>query len=551
MPDRENAERVEPDCLDTLGLHDQPFMATSTSYQDQDREARLDIALGILRDGGIAVLSGPIGIGKTTFLYRLKGQATDLAATIIQGDAQLRLPDIVEAMGAEGGEATPSAVWKMLRDADKQPVLAIDNGEDLAGSVFKRLVRLQGALAENGLALPLIIACDQAQADSLMALLEANRNSLVQIERIALSGFGMLDTSAYLRLRLAEAGGDYTLLDDKQLARIHRRSGGNPQRIHTEAARELERSAGRSRRSLPKITPPSWLRGVPGRAIAGGTGAVVIAAAGLVWWLAGDEVDATRIEANQRDVVSATAPENASTGEGASSPPTAPPANESSEPGELAGEPTMADGATPTEDATTARSSDSSSPSAPSVPPSEGQGTSDDATRPSSPDDNQGQAAAAGTPPEDDEPLPTKPTRDEATGASEDADEQLTDATDQSEPTQRDGATPSDNAASAAGVELDTDWYTQQPGDSYTVQLLGAREPSTVKRFLGQISSPDDTRILRTSHNGDPWYVVVTGAYAEREAASESIQSMPSGWREHAPFPRPFNSLAPPDDAGQ
>jgi DamX protein len=553
MPDPDARERIDPYDLDTLGLHQQPFTQTTTFYQDQDREARLEIARGILRDGGTAVLAGDAGIGKSTFLRQLQRHATDLAMTIIKGHPQLRLPDIIEAMGAEGTEATPTAVWAMLRDAPTQPVVAIDNGEDLPGSVFKRLIRLQGALAENGLALPLIIACDRAQASSLTALLEGNRSSLVEIERVALSGLGALDTNAYLRLRLAEAGGDYSLLDDKQLARIHRRSGGNPGRIHVEAARELARTAARLRGKTNHRGFLNWASTPRAGAIATVAGTAVVAAAVTGWWLTSDGPQPTRVDAGD-EVASASSPASRDASPSAPADNADQPASSSAAQGESPTQPGQADNAA----STTVTDSPANTATNGTTPPSGNSQDNAGTASPSGADDPttaNGEAATseattAGDD-EDAEPPPSDASNQETSERSEEA-------------ASADGnsATPADAAAtedaddspgstapdgSAEGLALDRDWFGNQPGDHFTIQILGAREPSTVRRFMRQLEDPAETRVLPTRHNGDPWYVVVTGSYAERQAASAAIEGLDASWRAHDPFPRPFRSLRTPE----
>jgi len=540
MPDSQERAYLDPATLERLGLVDQPFGTPNTIYQDQERATRLTIALDLLADGATVVLSGPAGVGKTTFLHQLCRRTDELAVTFMDAHDQLRLSDIVEAMGAHGGDATPSAIWDMLRDAKQQSVLVLDHGERLPASVLRRLARLQGAMADNGLALPMLIAVDKAEASSVTATLDSNRNPLTYLETIKLSGFGPIDASAYLRLRIAEAGGDHTLLSHRQIKRIQARSNGLPGAMDTQAARTLQaRIGGRA----------GFLNALHGHLAAlkdwrhvGVLTSLALLATGSIWWLMTPDVGSQpeAIE-SPTEVASADAPPKSEAAGGSSASndsATSLAVSEANDAGQTGDRPDdqratgATSGANPTpEGEDTVRLADRPQPSA------EAAASEADGSDAPSPEANNAEPS-------------DPPKTDAAAEPQASPDDQVTASAKDSNTGSEEPASAAEPSVSDTAVPLDSAWYADQPSDHYTIQLLGGREPATVKRFLGQIPSPEDTRILLTTHDGGRWYVVVTGSYAQRSEANKAIEALPSEWRDYDPFPRAFESLAPRDNEG-
>lgn len=81
-------------------------------------------------------------------------------------------------------------------------------------------------------------------------------------------------------------------------------------------------------------------------------------------------------------------------------------------------------------------------------------------------------------------------------------------------------------------------WLRSLPKDHYVLQLLGAQEEATVKRFLSQYPSLRKVAYYKTWRQGKPWYVVVQGDYPSHDAAKAAIAQLPAGVQKQTPWVR-------------
>lgn len=93
-------------------------------------------------------------------------------------------------------------------------------------------------------------------------------------------------------------------------------------------------------------------------------------------------------------------------------------------------------------------------------------------------------------------------------------------------------------AAKPAVPEARASWLLGLPKDHFVLQLLGAQEEATVKRFLSQHPSLRKVTYYKTWRQGKPWYVVVQGAYPSRDAAKAAIGQLPASLRQQNPWIR-------------
>ncbi|MFQ5659384.1 MAG: AAA family ATPase [Gammaproteobacteria bacterium] len=88
------------------------------------------------------------------------------------------------------------------------------------------------------------------------------------------------------------------------------------------------------------------------------------------------------------------------------------------------------------------------------------------------------------------------------------------------------------------------DWLRQQPAESYVLQLMGAYDQDTIKKFLGeQPTLNDKLAAFSTSNAGKPWYVLVYGIYPNRDVAAAAIDQLPAAIRSEHPWPRPIAGI--------
>ncbi|MFN3587709.1 MAG: SPOR domain-containing protein [Moraxellaceae bacterium] len=87
----------------------------------------------------------------------------------------------------------------------------------------------------------------------------------------------------------------------------------------------------------------------------------------------------------------------------------------------------------------------------------------------------------------------------------------------------------------------DEAWLRSRHPESYTLQLLAAREESTVVRFLASREDRGELLYFSYPDNGERWFVVVVGEYPSRELAQGVAETMPAV-ADSRPFPRRFGA---------
>ena len=89
------------------------------------------------------------------------------------------------------------------------------------------------------------------------------------------------------------------------------------------------------------------------------------------------------------------------------------------------------------------------------------------------------------------------------------------------------------------------DWLKQQDGSSYTLQLLGAREPATIQRYI-KLSGLEksDLALVKTGKDGRDWYLLLYGVYPDKAQARRALQGLPAYARKQKPWPRRLADLA-------
>lgn len=81
------------------------------------------------------------------------------------------------------------------------------------------------------------------------------------------------------------------------------------------------------------------------------------------------------------------------------------------------------------------------------------------------------------------------------------------------------------------------------PARHYTIQLLGSHSEASVQRFIAASQISGKTGYFETRHLDKPWFVAVTGSYAERDAATAAIARLPAEVRKLQPWVRPVADI--------
>lgn len=86
-------------------------------------------------------------------------------------------------------------------------------------------------------------------------------------------------------------------------------------------------------------------------------------------------------------------------------------------------------------------------------------------------------------------------------------------------------------------------WVKRQKPQSFVVQLFGSRDRAATTRFIRDHGIGEKATVVEVKLNGAPWYVVVTGLYTTRSAATMAIRAMPSPLAKQQPWPRAVSTL--------
>lgn len=108
---------------------------------------------------------------------------------------------------------------------------------------------------------------------------------------------------------------------------------------------------------------------------------------------------------------------------------------------------------------------------------------------------------------------------------------------------------PSANESSSTTQWLDKnhikgeDWLRYQNPNAYTIQVLGAHDQETLKKFLAQHPLAD-VAMFKTRYHDKNWYVLVHGIYSNRSAALVALEKLPVSLRQSTqPWTRTLASI--------
>ncbi|TDY03964.1 SPOR domain-containing protein [Thiohalophilus thiocyanatoxydans] len=88
-----------------------------------------------------------------------------------------------------------------------------------------------------------------------------------------------------------------------------------------------------------------------------------------------------------------------------------------------------------------------------------------------------------------------------------------------------------------------TAWLWDQDPDAYTLQLIAGGNEQAIQHFIEQHDLRGEAVFYQTQREGEPWFVVVLGRHADRDAALAARQGLPKALREQSPWPRAFGDI--------
>lgn len=89
-------------------------------------------------------------------------------------------------------------------------------------------------------------------------------------------------------------------------------------------------------------------------------------------------------------------------------------------------------------------------------------------------------------------------------------------------------------------------WLDSEPGDTYTLQILGAYNPQELHSFLKTLSTDLDMNkvfVYRTTVKGKPSHTLLYGSYKTREEAQQTLSNLPVPLQSYRPYLRSVQGI--------
>jgi len=527
------------DYLKTYSLNREPFADGPDGrffYGGSTLMQRLDLLIHLAQFGDSMVLvSGPPGSGKTTLLGRFVAQANRHWRLCLIHAQEFehfgrRLGDAL-AVGDTLDEQQIVARWASQSDASQLLVIVIDDAQQLQQDAIGKLCGLLSLPVAERVRL-ILFGTPQAQQAIKQSLEQKQVPCTAQL--LEIPKLSEEETAAYLMYRLAVAGySGESPFTATEVRAICKAADGRPADINRLAHDALRERQIRSPSKTPGAHAPR-----PGR--------------GLTWGIASVVVLLTAMYLGWERLRPA---DSGDAGEGvplalpkAEPLPETPAAVEATAPAIDVGGPTAHEQALAPEPAPQPNTEAQAQPPEPApVTPTAGEITAPEIPSP---------AASAGERPGPEEPAlappPAPPVTPTAPASMQSG---PTGAPEAPEPgTSTTPAAPAQSVAAPAGAEkLPTAaghgpyreaWLLEQPGNRYTLQLLGSRHQQPILDYIrGNKLDPERCAYYEGSFKGGEWYVLVYGIFPNRAAALAARDALPARVQKEKPWPRSFASV--------
>lgn len=238
-----------------FGFKEAPFsIAPDPRYlymTEQHREALAHLVYGLNSEGGCILLTGEVGTGKTTVCRCLLEQIPEQSNIALVFNPKVTATELLETICDELGIEYPegensvktyidriNAFLLQTNAAGQKTVLIIDEAQNMDSTVLEQL-RLLTNLETNQRKLLQIIVLGQPEL--LEILSRENMRQLAQriTARFHLNPLSRNELKAYISHRLAVAGSNVQLFDEKTLKRLFQLSNGVPRIINIICDRAL------------------------------------------------------------------------------------------------------------------------------------------------------------------------------------------------------------------------------------------------------------------------------------------------------------------------
>jgi general secretion pathway protein A len=241
--------------LSHFGLREPPFSMTPDPrflyLSERHREALAHLLYGVSEHGGFVQLTGEVGTGKTSVCRCLLEQLPSQVDVALVLNPQVSPVELLAVVcdelriayppGATSTKVLVDLLHRHLLDAHgrgRRTVVIVDEAQNLAPGVLEE-VRLLTNLETSQEKLLQVILIGQPELATLLERPRLRQVAQRITARYHLDPLSRAETRAYIRHRLAVAGGSEGLFSDAAIRLVHRRAGGIPRLVNAICDRAL------------------------------------------------------------------------------------------------------------------------------------------------------------------------------------------------------------------------------------------------------------------------------------------------------------------------
>ena len=237
-----------------FSLKERPFSLTPDPdflfLSGSHRQALDHLVFGLESGEGFIVVTGDIGVGKTTVCRSLLRRLPARFSTALVVNNLLTEKELLRTVLDDFGACVPAGTRKDLLDAlnrfllseaaaGRRPVLIVDEAQNLSTSLLEQ-VRLLSNLETEKRKLLQIVLFGQKELQEKLRLPELRQFDQRITVRARILPLDPAETSRYIQHRMSVAGAAGSVLLSPSAERmLHRRSGGVPRRINQLCDRAL------------------------------------------------------------------------------------------------------------------------------------------------------------------------------------------------------------------------------------------------------------------------------------------------------------------------